>query len=114
MADDLLWVHVCPADYLCFSVHINTTCTAFSQDLRLDHVTRDALAARNNKDAQELVEEQGNLGANLGADQLTLKAGVDDFEKKIPASARRKKKIACSTNVMKKISRPPDCWKKNS
>ena len=22
IADDLLWVHVCPADYLCFSVHI--------------------------------------------------------------------------------------------
>ena len=82
-----------------------TTCTAFSQDLRLDHVTRDALAARNNNEAQELVEEQGNLGA----DHFTLQAGVDDFEKKIPASACRKKKIACSTNVIEKISCPPDC-----
>ena len=68
----------------------------------MDHVTRDALAARNNNEAQELVEEQGNLGANLGADHLTLKAGVDDFEKKIHASACRKKKIACSTNVIEK------------
>ena len=85
--------------YETFSIHrllrhvclflICTTCTAFSQDLRLDHVTRDALAAWNNKDAQELVEEQGNLGA----DHLTLKAGVDDFGKKIPASACRKKKL---------------------
>ena len=62
----------------------------------MDHVTRDALAARNNNEAQELVEEQGNLGA----DHFTLQAGVDDFEKKIPASACRKKKIACSTNVI--------------
>ena len=37
-----------------------TTCTAFSQDLRLDHVIRDALAVRNNNEAQELVEEQPN------------------------------------------------------
>ena len=83
---------------------------AFSQDLRLDHVTRDALAARNNNEAQELVEEQGNLGA----DHLTLLAGVGDFEKKFPASACRKKIIACSTNVIEslwekreKISCPP-------
>ena len=59
-------------------------------------MTRDALAARNNNDAQELVEEKGNLGA----DHLTLQAGVGDFEKKFPASACRKKIIACSTNVI--------------
>ena len=35
--------------------------------------------------------------------------GVGDFEKKFPASACRKKKIACSTNVIEKISCPPDC-----
>ena len=40
-------------------------------------------------------------------------------KKKIPARAFRKKKIACSTNVIesfwekrKKISCPPDCYKK--
>ena len=44
----------------------------------MDHVTRDALAARNSNEAQELVEEQGNLGA----DHFTLQSGVDDFEKK--------------------------------
>ena len=41
----------------------------------------------------------------LGADHLTLEKGggwVGDFEKKFPASARRKKKIACSTNVIEK------------
>ena len=45
--------------------------------------------------------------AALGADHLTLEgaAGVGgDFEKKIPASACRKKKIACSTNVIEKNS----------
>ena len=54
-----------------------------------------------------------------GADHLTLEGGrgVGDFEKKFPASACRKKKIACSTNVIeslwekkgKKISCPPYC-----
>ena len=34
----------------------------------------------------------------LGADHLTLEGGVDDFEKKFPASPCQKKKIACSTN----------------
>ena len=29
--------------------------------------------------------------------------GVGDFEKKFPASACRKKKIACSTNVIKSL-----------
>ena len=44
----------------------------------------------------------------LGADHLTLEVGgggggggVGDFEKKFPARACRKKKIACSTNVIK-------------
>ena len=37
----------------------------------------------------------------LGADHLTLE--VSDFEKKIPASACRKKKIACSTNVIESL-----------
>ena len=68
----------------------------------MDHVTRDALAARNNNEAQELVEEQGNLGA----DHLTLQAGVGDFEKKFPVSASREKIIACSTNVIERL------WKK--
>ena len=38
----------------------------------------------------------------LGAGLLTLEGGGGggDFEKKIPASACRKKKIACSTNVI--------------
>lgn len=57
----------------------------------------------------------------LGADHLTLEGeGVVDFEKKFPASACRKKKIAWSTNVIesswekrKKISCPP-ATKKNS
>ena len=42
----------------------------------------------------------------LGADHLTLEGGggVGDFEKKFPASACRKKKIACSTNVIEKNS----------
>ena len=74
-----------------------------AQDLRLDHVTSDALAARNNNEAQELVEEQGNLGA----DHFTLQAGVGDFEKKIPASACREKIIACRTNVIESL------WEKN-
>ena len=40
----------------------------------------------------------------LGADHLTLEGGgVSDFEKKIPASACRKKKIACSTNVVESL-----------
>ena len=42
----------------------------------------------------------------LGADHLTLEEGggaVGDFEKKFPASACRKKKIACSTNVMESL-----------
>ena len=38
----------------------------------------------------------------LGADHLTLEGGVDDFEKKFPASPCRKKKIACSTNEIEK------------
>ena len=62
-------------------------------------MTRDALAARNNNEAQELVEEQGNLGA----DHFTLQAGVGDFAKKFPASACRKKIIACSTNVIESL-----------
>ena len=65
----------------------------------MDHVTRDTLAARNNNEAQELVEEQGNLGA----DHLTLQAGVGDFEKKIPVSACRKKIIAFSTIVIERL-----------
>ena len=42
--------------------------------------------------------------AALGADHLTLEGGreVGDFEKNFPASACRKKKIACSTNVIEK------------
>ena len=40
----------------------------------------------------------------LGADHLTFEGGgegaVGDFEKKFPASACQKKKIACSTNVI--------------
>ena len=53
------------------------------------------------------------------ADHLTLEGGGGggDFEKKFPASACRKKKIACSTNVIeslwekkgKKISCSPYC-----
>ena len=40
---------------------------------------------------------------DLGADHLTLEGGgVDDFLKKFPASPRRKKKIACSTNEIEK------------
>ena len=41
----------------------------------------------------------------LGADHLTLEGGggVSDFEKKIPASACRKKKIAYSTNVIESL-----------
>ena len=59
-----------------------------------------------------------------GADHSTLEGGrgVGDFAKTFPARACRKKKIACSTNVIeslwekkgKKISYPPDCKKKNS
>ena len=38
------------------------------------------------------------------ADHLTLEGGGGgDFEKKFPASACRKKKIACSTNVIKSL-----------
>ena len=55
----------------------------------------------------------------LKADHLILEwggGGVADFEKKFPSSPCRKKKIACSTNVIesllekkgKKISCPPD------
>ena len=40
----------------------------------------------------------------LEAYHLTLEGGVGDFEKKIPASACRKKQIACSTNVIEKNS----------
>ena len=40
----------------------------------------------------------------LGADHLTLEGGVGDFEKKFPANACRKKKIACSTIVIEKNS----------
>ena len=41
----------------------------------------------------------------LGADHLTLKRGRGGgwFWKKIPASACRKKKIACSTNVIESL-----------
>ena len=39
----------------------------------------------------------------LGADLLSLEGGGGDFEKKIPASACRKKKIACSTNVIESL-----------
>ena len=41
----------------------------------------------------------------LGADHLTLErgGGVGDFEKKFPASTCRKKKIACSTNVIESL-----------
>ena len=38
----------------------------------------------------------------LGADLLTL-GGGGDFEKYFPASACRKKKIACSTNVIESL-----------
>ena len=38
----------------------------------------------------------------LGADHLTLEGGVDDFEKKFPASPCQKKKIACSANEIEK------------
>ena len=47
------------------------------------------------------------LSKRLGADQLTLEGvgggGVGDFEKKFPASACRKEKIACSTNVIESL-----------
>ena len=39
----------------------------------------------------------------LGADLLSLEGGGGDFGKKIAASACRKKKIACSTNVIENI-----------
>ena len=40
----------------------------------------------------------------LGADHLTLEGGGGEwFWKKIPASACRKKKIACSTNVIESL-----------
>ena len=42
----------------------------------------------------------------LGADHLTLErggGGLGDFEKKFPASTCRKKKIACSTNVIESL-----------
>ena len=45
----------------------------------------------------------GPSGNQLGADHLTLEGGGADFEKKIPASACRKKKIACSTNVIESL-----------
>jgi len=32
-----------------------------------------------------------------------LREGVSDFEKKFPASACRKKKIECSTNVIERL-----------
>ena len=56
------------------------------------------------------------------ADHLTLEGGVGDFEKKFPASACRKKKIACSANVIerlwekkgKKYPAHHIAWKKNS
>ena len=43
--------------------------------------------------------------STLGTAHLTLEGGgvVGDFEKKIPASACRKKKIACSTNVIESL-----------
>ena len=42
---------------------------------------------------------------SLGADHLNRRGGrgVGDFEKKFPASACRKKKIACSTNVIESV-----------
>ena len=49
---------------------------------------------------------------DLGANHLTLEVGggggwweggVGDFEKKFPASTCRKKKIACSTNVIESL-----------
>ena len=44
---------------------------------------------------------------DLGANHLTLEGGreggVGDFEKKFPASTCRKKKIACSTNVIESL-----------
>ena len=43
----------------------------------------------------------------LGADLLSLEGGGGDFGKKIAASACRKKKIACSTNVIESL------WEKN-
>ena len=45
------------------------------------------------------------LSERLGADQLTLEGGGGggDFEKKFPASACRKEKIACSTNVIESL-----------
>ena len=42
----------------------------------------------------------------LGADHLTLEGGgggMADFEKKFPASACRKEKIECSTNVIESL-----------
>ena len=40
----------------------------------------------------------------LGVNHLTLQGeGVGDFEKKFPASACQKKKIACSTNVIESL-----------
>ena len=40
----------------------------------------------------------------LGVNHLTLHGeGVGDFEKKFPASACQKKKIACSTNVIESL-----------
>ena len=53
---------------------------------------------------------------NLGADHLTLEGGgggVGDFEKKFPASACWKKKIACSTNDIEKNSCTATSKKKN-
>ena len=59
------------------------------------------------------------LSERLGADHLTLEGegGWVILKKKFPASACRKEKIACSTNVIeslwekkgKKISCPPHC-----
>ena len=44
------------------------------------------------------------VSLTLGADHLTLeRGGGGDFEKKFPASACRKKKIACSTNVIESL-----------
>ena len=40
---------------------------------------------------------------NKGPTIWLLRRGVGDFEKKFPASACRKKKIACSTNVIESL-----------
>ena len=50
------------------------------------------------------IASQQQRSLSLGADHLTLEGGggVGDFEKKFPASACWKKKIACSTNDIEK------------